>query len=1336
MKSNRFAGEHTVVAGQYTKERDYWLLTFSGDWTRGRFPGDSGIKESPVSTVTLRFPDTVPPLLTALSGGSEPRLHMILTAGLTALLNRYTGETDITVGTVIYKPETEGEFVNTILPLRNPIEENMSFKDLLIQTRRVLLEAAQNVNYPMERLLYELNMPLSEDRFPLFDIAVLLENIHDRKHLMDINIDMIFTFRGSGETLDAAIEFKTSVYKQETVESIFNHFARLLHHALTRVDTPLAEIDILSGEEKEHLLFDFNRTGATYPKEKPIHLLFEEQVERTPAHIAVEGTGEGTRFVSPLSYRELNEAANRLARVLRAGTVRPGTLAALMADHSVEVVIAILAILKAGGAYLPLDPEYPVERLRYIVKSSDAGLLLTFARNSPAEEIAFKGEVLDLADEGLYTGGHGENLENVNGPCDPAYVIFTSGSTGKPKGVVVEHRGLVNYIKWAEKVYLTGEKTTFPLYSSLAFDLTVTSIYLPLISGNTIRVYSVDENEDVIAKIVGEDRVHIVKLTPTHLKIIKDLGIDQSNIRALIVGGEELTTESALDIHREFKGAVAIYNEYGPTETVVGCMSHRFDPLEDQGKSVSIGTPADNTQVYILDAYRNPVPPGAIGELYIAGDGVARGYLNNPGLTAERFNRSYKTYKSYRTDVFYKTGDLARWRLHGGIEFLGRTDRQVKIRGYRIELGEIESKLLTHPDVNEAAAVIETDKAGDPYICAYVTLSTDPGTPFEKTGLEEHLAGGLPDYMIPSYLTRLDAMPLTPNGKLDAKRLPGPGKQAAAEYVPPRDGVEEKMAAIWADILGVEKNTVGINDNFFKMGGHSLRATRLAVRIHKEFNVKVPLLEVFKTPTVRGLAEYVKQTGESRWTSIPPAEKKEYYALSSAQKRLYLLQQVDTRSTAYNIPMFIPLHMDTHTGGDKGKLEQTFNRLIQRHESLRTSFLMRKEDPVQKIHPGVEFEIEDIAIPGGPVDKRRLAADILRAFIRPFDLARAPLMRVGLVSLEENEYLLLVDMHHIVTDGISHPLMKWEFNEIFGGEEPPPPPLQYKDFAEWQNRELEAGEFKKQEEYWLERFNGHIPVLNLPVDFPRTEETGRMGWVYFSIDKELTLEVKKRVLETGSTVFIFLLAVYTLLLSKYTNQEDIVVGCPIAGRTHQDLNGIIGMFVNLLALRNFPEPGKTVDAFLEEVKENAVKGFENQDYQFEELVSKLSIPRQLNRNPLSDTVFVMEQETGGGRPHSREDEPDEPEPGNEDRYRNFNVAKFDITLGAVETEAGISIDLGYRERLFKRETMERMGRHFLNIVKETVESPHKEISRINMLGTAKKEEIKKTKKKMEAAFDF
>ncbi|NIM13759.1 MAG: amino acid adenylation domain-containing protein [Candidatus Aminicenantes bacterium] len=752
----------------------------------------------------------------------------------------------------------------------------------------------------------------------------------------------------------------------------------------------------------------------------------------------------------------------------------------------------------------------------------------------------------------------------------------------------------------------------------------------------------------------------------------------------------------------EYLGKDKIIHVYGPTETTVYASYYFINHIEENVSTIPIGKPISNTTAYILDNYLKPVPIGVHGELFIGGYGVSRGYLNNPELTAEKFvSASYKSYRSYRTyssEKIYKTGDLVRWLLDGNIEFLGRIDSQVKIRGFRIELEEIESHLLQNQAIQEVVVIDRENEKGEKYLYAYMVPK--PGVNVvEASKLREYLSRFLPEYMIPSYFVTLEHIPLTPNNKVNRKALPEPEVKVGEKHLAPANEIEETLVTLWSDILSLPPEVISTDANFFELGGHSLKATIMAARINQIFNTNLPLVEIFTSPDIRGLAQYTKSASKTGYVSIEPAEKREYYRLSSAQKRLFILQQMELSSTVYNIPQTLTLDSEI----DREILENTLKTLIKRHESLRTSFKIIKGEPIQGVHEEVDFEIEyyDLTTEAG-------------GFIRPFDLSQAPLLRARLIKIEPRKHLFMADIHHIIGDGLSLERLIKEFMICYEGGESKLPPLrlQYKDYAQWQNSQVGTESLQRQEAYWLEEFAEPVTVLTIPTDFARPAIQSFEGsTLNFRINEKETQRLQALASVEGATLFMVLLAAFNVLIARLSGSENITIGTPIAGRRHAQLEPIIGMFVNTLALRNHPNQVKTFTHFLKEVKASTLEAFENQDYPFEELVEKIEVTRDAGRNPVFDIMFTFWSAQ------------EQPTPSPEAGEIEQRIAKFDLILGVTQEGSHLSCGFDYCTKLFKPETIEKFARYFCKIVTAVVKNPGQKLLQIDLLSEEEKQQL-------------
>jgi amino acid adenylation domain-containing protein len=1246
------------------------------------------------------------------------------------LLQRYNDARDAVFGAVVSGRPAEipgaadmvGLFINTV-PVRIQTEPGETFEELLkkhqlhsLQARAyeylplAEIQAGSSLeNQPLDHIAVFENYPVggvteiaqkastgtghdSSGKEPLTIGVLNMEMVEQTNY--DLNVVV-----GPGPRMTIKFIFNSRVYDRQTIEQTAEQLNEMFRQVLNNPGIPVDHIEILSPREKKRILVDLNDTATGFPRDKTIPQLFEEQVEKRPDAAAVVGSSLEQGYMT-ITYRELDNQANHLAHLLRKKGVQADNIAAIMIERSIEMITGIMGILKTGGAYLPIDPGYPQERIDYMLKDSSASHLLTnegvtLSRQAVPGMIPLPGGEPE---------GRGGSL---------AYVIYTSGTTGNPKGVLISHRSVARLVKKTDYLEMFHEDRFLTL-SNYAFDASIFDIFGTLLNGAALVLMEGEgiSSLDRLPLQLKREGITVFFLTTALFNALVDMDIQGlKNIRKVLYGGERISiphARKALD----YMGPGRIIHVYGPTETTVYATYYPIDNIDDTRATIPIGKPIANTTAYILNKEMKPLPMGAAGELYLGGEGTARGYLNRPGLTASRFiYRSYKSYRSYKTNnkKIYKTGDLVRMLPDGNIEFLGRVDRQVKVRGFRVEPGEIEDRLLKHSSVKEALVIASGGETT--YLCAYIICTGDAaGQPPDTKLFKEYLAQTLPVYMVPAYFMILDRMPLNPSGKTDFKALPRPAAGSGAGHIAmPQTPFETQIAAVWAEVLHIAE-TIDVDSDFFDLGGHSLRAMTMVSRLHKETGIKISLKEVFAHPTIRQLAALMEKASSGEgpqvsYRAVEPAEQREYYPLSSAQKRLYIFQQKVSHSTGYNILSVL----EVEGAIDKNRFKEVFLQLIQRHESLRTCFRSLKGEPVQVVQPpgAVVFDVEETsAAVDDPIDDRP-ASDIVNDFVRSFDLAHAPLMRVGLARIKEHTRLLMVDMNHIISDGASMGLLTMEFLALYQGAALPPLRLQFKDYAIWHHQTFGpggAGEaYRRQEAYWLKHLQGKPPALNLPMDYPRPDVQDFAGHhLEFQLDEQVTRSLKELASRGEATLFMVLLAVCGIWLAKLTGQDDIVVGTPIEGRAHPDLRGIIGMFVNTLVLRTFPGPRKTFEQYLNEVKSGTLAAYENQDYLFEDLVKALDYSPEPGRSPLFDVLFTLQNmEASPGRipgPAPACQAADDHLQMKPFPFKN-PVSKFDMMITAAETAGNqVHITVEYAVRLFKEETIQRFIDYFNDVV--------------------------------------
>ncbi len=1246
--------------------------------------------------------------LKSIAASEGATLFMVMLSIYNILLSKLSNQEDIVIGTPTAGRQHAdvdnmiGMFVNT-MALRNYPNGMMSFKEFLSAVQSGTLACFDHQGYQYEELVDELKIERDTSRNPLFDVMFAYQNFEasslqipglklasqNSGHTVS-KFDLTLTVSENVEQLHLNFEYSTELFEKDTIERFNTYFVKIVEQVVSNPETALSDIVIISEQERHQILEEFNDTKVDYPKDKTVIDLFESQVARTPDKTALVFKNE------KLSYKSFQIKVDRVTDVLLKRGVKQGDIVGLMSDRSFDLMAGIFGIMKAGAIYIPISPDYPTERINFLIEDSGMELLLT---SSSVSKIDLPPIALISIDT-LEDKPSGDVLESRARVEDLAYVIYTSGSTGNPKGVEITHRSLHNLISWMDNQYPLIGVDRYLFKTSHMFDVSMTEIFGWILSGGSMVILPQGDeaNVDNLLEVICDQHVTHINFVPSMFAVfVNELTSKNddriSGLKHIFLAGEALPM-SLVNAFNALGADITLDNIYGPTEGTVYCCNYSTASLEDK-KTVPIGKPLSNTNLLILDQYMGLQPVGVPGELCISGEGVAKGYANNEKLTKAKFIEN--PFSS--GDRMYRTGDLARWLPDGNIEYIGRIDDQVKIRGFRIEPGEIAHHLVSHNEIKETV-VLAKEKEGENYLVAYYVSEEAQ----EPSALRNYLLERLPDYMVPGYYMHLDELPLNANGKTDKKALPDPGIEAGDDYVAPSNEVEERLVALWSEVLKLDKAVISVTRSFFELGGHSLRATVLVNKIFKALSVEVPLKVIFQHQDIRRLSQYIREADESIYQPITPASVQAYYPLSSAQRRMYFLYQFEPDALTYNMPQVVRLEGEL----DKGRLEQAFIDLIARHESLRTSFILQSDEPVQSITDWVDLHLEHFQSDEVGVQ------EVIAWFIRPFDLSKAPLFRVGLISVAEDStgeaeaHILMVDLHHIITDGVSQGLLIRDFMSLYEGEGLSPVRLHYKDYAVWQQAEAQQSALSQQKTFWLEEYSDLPPVLELPSDHKRPlVKNHQGGYLNFVIEEEQTARLKSIAESEGATLFMVMLSIYNILLSKLSNQEDIVIGTPTAGRQHADVNGMIGMFVNTLALRNYPKGAMSFREFLSAVQSHTLACFDHQGYQYEELIDELKIDRDTSRNPLFDMMFDYQ--------NFEESTLDMPGLQLASQHSGHIVSKFDLTLTVSENAARLHLNFEYATELFEKSTVERFNQYFTRIVSQVVSDPLLKLSEIEIL---------------------
>jgi amino acid adenylation domain-containing protein len=1235
---------------------------------------------------------------------------IILLTAFKILLHHYTGQEDILVGSPVAnrdRAEIEdliGLFTNTVV-LRTNLDGNPTFTSLLEKVRDVVLGAYNHQELSFEKLVEILRPERNMTHTPLFGVMFVLQNapmpalefsglklhpleIDNNTAKFDLTLDLQETSNG----IEGWFEYNTDLFDASTIERMAGHLQMLLEAFVTNPEQKIDSLPLLTVKERQTLA-DWNQTQTDYNLDACLHQLIEAQVERSPSACSVIFEDQ------QLTYRELNNRANKVAHHLQKLGVKPDTLVGISMKRSLEMIIGLLGILKAGAAYVPFDPDYPTQRLAFMLEDANVPVLLTQSHLQQCFS-DFKGQVIALdSDWEKIALCSADNPKLTVQADNAAYMIYTSGSTGKPKGVINTHRGICNRLLWMQDAYqLTAEDRVLQK-TPFSFDVSVWEFFWTLLTGASLVVARPEGHRDsaYLVQLIAQEKITTLHFVPSMLQQFlseDNLGVCTS-LRQVICSGEALPGELQERFFTRFTD-VKLYNLYGPTEAAVDVTYWACSP--DGVRNVPIGRPIANTQIYILNDNLQPVPIGVIGELYIGGINLARGYHNRPGLTATKFiPNPFSVEPGAR---LYQTGDFARYRASGDIEYLGRRDYQVKVRGLRIELGEIEAVLNKHPEVASTTVIVREDIPGDKRLVAYVVANEHLPTVKE---LRAYLSDKLPDYMVPAVFIFLDTMPLTPNGKIDRRSLPIPELNLEETFIAPRNPIEEELAKIWASVLGLEQ--VGIAENFFELGGHSLLATQVVSRLRKIFEIELPLRSLFENPTVAGLAEVISiQLSAQKRLQIPPLQKvdqRDSLPLSFSQWRLWFLDQLTPDKGVFN--MFQAFRLNGLLSVEA--LEKSFNEIVKRHEILRTTFITVNEQPIQVITPSLTLSIPIIEMTQLDASIEELATQEAQ---RSFNLSEAPLLRLCLLRLHEQEHILFLTMHHIISDHWSIGVLVEEVANLYKAFATGEPaniselPIQYADYAYWQRQWLKDDVLESQLAYWKNHLSGELPILNLPTDRPRPAIQTFNGAVqYLTLPVSLSQALQDVSVQDGNTLYMTLLSAFAALLHRSSGQSDIIIGSPVANRTHFETEKLIGFFVNTLALRIDLSGNPSYQELFRRVHKVALGAYEHQDVPFEKLIEVLQPKRDRSRAAVRQVVFAFQNA------------PMQPVnlPGVKITPLEIDTgtAKLDITLYMWSEGDNLKGMLEYNTDLFDTSTIARFIKQFQLLLEDIVADTQRQI---------------------------
>ncbi len=1289
--------QNYLSSKRFIYDKDYWTARFE------QFSEPTILKPKKMSDMRTTAQRKVFVITESLAKGIRDfcksagvSVFALFLSALAIYINRITGKKDVIIGAPVANRSTLAEkamfgmFVSMV-PVRIDISDELSFSEFSQVVSNEWFSALKHQKYPFDILMHELHQRY-KNLDALYDVTLSYQYGKFVKTSDQFRYEGRWHFSGNqAGSLNIHVNDRedegrfildydhlTPLYYDKEIGYFHNHLINIIRDMILHPDKPLYMLDLMSEEERKRITQSFNDTDRSYPRGETLTEVLQRGIGREPDGTAIVCAGE------TLSYRELDARSDALASHLVSCGVGPESVVGLVVGRSMEYCVSVVAILKAGGAFLPIDPELPPERIAYMLSDSGVKILLA----SPEHVYKCPGrDDLRIISTAVRVKAAEEVVPSACGPNNLAYIIYTSGSTGQPKGVQIEHHSIAHFVYSMEEIWDLSPGGKLLCAASVSFDISVMELVLAFSHGLTL-VLAQEHEVNVprsMVQLIQTAGVNMMVVTPGRMEMLLSDRQGEScieNFREIGTGGDVLSEKLLARIQQSTRARIT--NFYGPTEITVCCtcidVTHARIP--------SIGRPMPDVKAYILDAHRNPVPVGVPGELYIGGPGVARGYINKPELTKDRFIKS-----PFYAGTLYRTGDLVRWYPQGEIEFLGRIDKQVKIRGYRIELGEIEDRLLKIPGVASCAVTDYSDTAGRRFLCAYLC-----GKPPRRSELKALLERELPAYMIPSVFIEVDSLPYNISGKVDRANLPDPLAHLEAQTEksePPETVTEQMLADIWCAELGLTR--VGRDDSFFDLGGDSLSILHVMTQVEQQFHVAFRHEDVYRAPRLCDMAAVIDAAEQSSYRPILPAPARRDYPVSSAQQRMWVVSQAGQNSVAYNIPVAF----DIDGKLDVRQLETAFQQLIARHESLRTSFVLRGGNLRQHIHKSVVFRLETIQC------EKRAVKRTLKSLIKPFDMSNAPLMHAVLLKTAPRQHILFMEMHHSVCDQPSLEILLRELAAFYRGESLPPIALEYKDYAVWQEEFMRSESMAMQREYWKGVLSGELPLLNLHTDKPRPAKQRFEGARYaFSIDAHTAKALRSFAQRHGGTFFMTVLAVYNVLLMKYTGQEDIIVGTPTSGRTREELRGMTGVFINTLPLRCHPRGEQSFLSFYQDVLKTCAAAFSNEDCPLERMVTDIALQRDASRNPLFDTMLIVARDDAELTLGDTRVCPLPFEPG---------FAKLDLTLEIYEHNHGLQCYLEYGKRLFKRSTIKRIAAHFVRLATLLPEAPDTLLCNADML---------------------
>ncbi|MDO5555172.1 MAG: amino acid adenylation domain-containing protein [Clostridia bacterium] len=1286
---------------KYKKNQEYWENTYNNipDLVTLKLYKNKEVKlEAKRKEIKLSKEKTKQ--INEFAKENKTSIFSLFMAIFSIYLSRVSNNDDVIIGTPFLnrtnfiEKNTMGMFVNT-LPNRIKINWETEFKNFISEVARTQMTVLRHQKYPYNKLLEKIRKEQGVSR-NLYDIVLSYQNARDDSKNSKIEYTTNWTFNStiansmeihffdmddSGE-LQIYYDYQINKFSDKEVEDIHNRIIYILEQVMLK-DVKLEEIKIVTPKEEKQLLCNFNKKNEI--NNKSINEIFENQVSKSPDDIAVVFENKS------LTYKELNEKVNSFANYLKEKNIGKNDIVGLCVNRSLEVVIGMLGVLKAGAAYLPIDPEYPRDRIEYMLNDSNCKLI--FIQKETENKFNFNGTKVNITSDEIYNYKKSNFQINENNE-DLAYLIYTSGSTGLPKGAMLKRKGLKNLIYAMNEIVEYDKVKSIVAVGTISFDITILEITIPLMFG--MKVVVANNNQKMLPneleKLIDEQDIEMIAIVPSRMEMLLNNNCRKiKKLKKILLGGEAFSSKLYERIKELTNTNIDIYNAYGPTEITVASNVAR---IKSKDNVSIIGKPLTNVTEIVLDKNMQMLPLGIAGELFIGGEGLFKGYINNEKLTSEKI-------VDWNGHKLYKTGDVVLINENEEIDYLGRNDNQIKLRGLRIELGEIENKILEYSGIS-SCVVDKKENEGREFLCAYIV-----GEKVEIQDLREFLnKSSLPYYMIPQYFVQLEQFMYLPNGKIDKKSLPLPEIRINQKLIKPRNEFDEKLLNIFEEIF--EINSLSIEDSFFEIGGDSLIAIQLSCEIQDKLKVQITVQDLFNMPTIKELSDYIKTKMEIENEKIETVENREYYLTSTSEQRIYLASMMDENSLVYNMPGKVLLYGKLNIS----KLEKSLNTIIEEQEILRTSFSISKNgEIISKIKPTFKIKLE--------IQKcnEKNTEEYIKEFVKPFNLEQLPLFRLKILEINSEKHIMLFDMHHIISDGTSMDIFLNRLKSLYNGGSKENFNISYKDYSNWENNRIKNDKLQQEENYWISKFaKEEITTLDLLTDYKRPLKRGFRGnKIYSKLDYNLYTEIQKICDKYNVTPFMFFLSVYYILLSRYSGQDEIIIGAPIANRTRKEFQNIMGVFINEMPIKMKLVNESSFPNFIGEVKNNSLEAMNNAEFPFNKIIEKLNVKKDTSRNPLYDVMFVY-QNMGGMTL-------DFDELRTEIEYLNNNYSKLDLSLEIIPYNNQYSISFEYCTDLFKKSTIESMKNHYINIIKELVKNPNISIGDIEILSEDEKNKL-------------